>query len=167
MLAFQGQRSAEAERIMDMISKQEWGLIILDEVHVAPAKMFRRAISTTHSRCKLGLTATLVREDELIDDLFFLIGPKLYEANWLDLQKAGYIATVQVWHTLRHKRATARREVQAGLLRVQLVSRPACLRLTWLCFAGSVLVLLCLLGSDRPLICCSICCCSALRCRRH
>ncbi len=51
--------------------------------------------SITHSRCKLGLTATLVREDELIDDLFFLIGPKLYEANWLDLQAAGYIATVQ------------------------------------------------------------------------
>jgi len=54
-----------------------------------------RCISITHSRCKLGLTATLVREDELIDDLFFLIGPKLYEANWLDLQNAGYIATVQ------------------------------------------------------------------------
>ena len=65
------------------------------EVHVAPAKMFRKCISITHSRCKLGLTATLVREDELIDDLFFLIGPKLYEANWLDLQNAGYIATVQ------------------------------------------------------------------------
>lgn len=57
--------------------------------------MFRKCISITHSRCKLGLTATLVREDELIDDLFFLIGPKLYEANWLDLQNAGYIATVQ------------------------------------------------------------------------
>ena len=81
---------------MDFITKQEWGLVILDEVHVAPAKMFRRCVSTTHSRCKLGLTATLVREDELIDDLFFLIGPKLYEANWLDLQNAGYIATVQV-----------------------------------------------------------------------
>jgi hypothetical protein len=54
-----------------------------------------QCISITHSRCKLGLTATLVREDELIDDLFFLIGPKLYEANWLDLQAAGYIATVQ------------------------------------------------------------------------
>lgn len=94
-VAFQGQRSAEAERAMDFITKQEWGLVILDEVHVAPAKMFRRCVSTTHSRCKLGLTATLVREDELIDDLFFLIGPKLYEANWLDLQNAGYIATVQ------------------------------------------------------------------------
>jgi len=100
MVAFTGQRSAEAERAMDVIRKQEWGLIVLDEVHVAPAKMFRKCISITHSRCKLGLTATLVREDALIDDLFFLIGPKLYEANWLDLQAAGYIATVQcceVW----------------------------------------------------------------------
>lgn len=41
-VAFQGQRSAEAERAMDFITKQEWGLVILDEVHVAPAKMFRR-----------------------------------------------------------------------------------------------------------------------------
>ena len=40
-----------------------------------------------HSHCKLGLTATLVREDERIGDLNFLIGPKLYEANWLDLTK--------------------------------------------------------------------------------
>ena len=60
--------------------------------------MFRRCVSVTHSRSKLGLTATLVREDNLVDDLFYLIGPKLYEANWLDLQTAGYIATVQVEH---------------------------------------------------------------------
>ena len=62
--------------------------------------MFRKCVSVTHSRAKLGLTATLVREDNLVDDLFYLIGPKLYEANWLDLQTAGYIATVQcveVW----------------------------------------------------------------------
>ena len=57
--------------------------------------MFRKCVSITHSRSKLGLTATLVREDNLVDDLFYLIGPKLYEANWLDLQTAGYIATVQ------------------------------------------------------------------------
>ena len=76
------------------------GLVILDEVQVAPADMFRRCMSITHSKCKLGLTATLVREDDKINDLFFLIGPKLYEANWLDLQQAGHIATVQcleVW----------------------------------------------------------------------
>ena len=52
------------------------------------------------AHCKLGLTATLVREDERISDLNFLIGPKLYEANWLDLTRAGHIANVQcaeVW----------------------------------------------------------------------
>lgn len=52
------------------------------------------------AHCKLGLTATLVREDGKIDDLHFLIGPKLYEANWIDLQDRGYLARVQcieVW----------------------------------------------------------------------
>ncbi|KAL2517158.1 DNA repair helicase XPB1 [Abeliophyllum distichum] len=72
----------------------------MDEVHVVPAHMFRKVISLTKSHCKLGLTATLVREDERITDLNFLIGPKLYEANWLDLVKGGFIANVQcaeVW----------------------------------------------------------------------
>ena len=55
--------------------------------HVVPAHMFHKVISITKSNCKLGLTATLVREDERITDLNFLIGPKLYEANWLDLGK--------------------------------------------------------------------------------
>ena len=68
MIAFSGQRSVRAQAILDIISKREWGLIILDEVHVAPAKTFRKCVSVTHSRCKLGLTATLVREDDLIDD---------------------------------------------------------------------------------------------------
>lgn len=47
------------------------------------------------AHCKLGLTATLVREDDKIVDLNFLIGPKLYEANWMELQNNGYIAKVQ------------------------------------------------------------------------
>lgn len=79
---------------------REWGLLLMDEVHVVPAQMFRKVISIVHSHTKLGLTATLVREDEKIGDLNFLIGPKLYEANWLDLTRAGHIANVQcaeVW----------------------------------------------------------------------
>lgn len=60
-----------------------------------PAKMFRRVLSAVQAHTKLGLTATLVREDDKICDLNFLIGPKLYEANWLELQKKGYIAKVQ------------------------------------------------------------------------
>ena len=47
------------------------------------------------AHCKLGLTATLVREDDKIQDLNFLIGPKLYEANWMELQNNGFIAKVQ------------------------------------------------------------------------
>jgi DNA excision repair protein ERCC-3 len=85
MISREGRRSQEAERIFDMIKSTEWGLMILDEVQVMPAKMFRTVIKTCKAHCKLGLTATLVREDERIKDLNFLIGPKLYEANWLDL----------------------------------------------------------------------------------
>lgn len=74
--------------------------MLLDEVHTIPAKMFRRVLTLVQAHCKLGLTATLVREDDKIADLNFLIGPKIYEANWLELQKAGYIAKVacsEVW----------------------------------------------------------------------
>ncbi|KAK4435380.1 General transcription and DNA repair factor IIH helicase subunit XPB1 [Sesamum alatum] len=100
MIAFGGKRSEEAEKIIEDIRNREWGLLLMDEVHVVPAHMFRKVISLTKSHCKLGLTATLVREDERITDLNFLIGPKLYEANWLDLVKGGFIANVQcaeVW----------------------------------------------------------------------
>lgn len=65
------------------------------EVHTIPAKMFRRVLTIVQAHCKLGLTATLVREDDKIQDLNFLIGPKLYEANWLELQNNGFIAKVQ------------------------------------------------------------------------
>ena len=67
---------------MEKVSEREWGLVILDEVHVAPADTFLTCMTTrTRSRCKLGLTATLVREDEGIAVLEAQIGPKLFEAN--------------------------------------------------------------------------------------
>ena len=101
MIAYTGKRSEQSQRIMKELRSREWGLLIMDEVHVVPAKMFRKVLYTTASaHCKLGLTATLVREDAGIEDLNFLIGPKLYEANWLDLEKEGFIAKVQcseVW----------------------------------------------------------------------
>jgi DNA excision repair protein ERCC-3 len=59
-----------------------------------------KVVGIIKAHCKLGLTATLVREDDRINDLNFLIGPKLYEANWLDLTRAGHIANVscaEVW----------------------------------------------------------------------
>ncbi|KAF6361413.1 ERCC excision repair 3, TFIIH core complex helicase subunit [Rhinolophus ferrumequinum] len=100
MLGHTTKRSWEAERVMEWLRTQEWGLMILDEVHTIPAKMFRRVLTIVQAHCKLGLTATLVREDDKIVDLNFLIGPKLYEANWMELQNVGYIAKVQcaeVW----------------------------------------------------------------------
>jgi DNA excision repair protein ERCC-3 len=100
MVANTRQRAHDAAKMMDFITSREWGFIILDEVHVVPAAIFRRVVTTIAAHAKLGLTATLVREDDKIDDLNFLIGPKLYEANWMDLAKKGHIANVQcaeVW----------------------------------------------------------------------
>jgi DNA excision repair protein ERCC-3 len=74
MVAYSGRRSEESERIMAEIMSREWGLLVMDEVHVVPAQMFRRVIGIVKAHCKLGLTATLVREDQLITDLNFLIG---------------------------------------------------------------------------------------------
>ncbi|CAG8457673.1 9802_t:CDS:2 [Paraglomus occultum] len=100
MVANTRNRSYEATKMMDFIKGREWGFILLDEVHVVPAAMFRRVVTTIAAHTKLGLTATLVREDDKISDLNFLIGPKLYEANWMDLASKGHIANVQcaeVW----------------------------------------------------------------------
>lgn len=100
MVANTRNRSHDSQKVMDFITSREWGFIILDEVHVVPAAMFRRVVTTIAAHAKLGLTATLVREDEKISDLNFLIGPKLYEANWMELSQKGHIANVQcaeVW----------------------------------------------------------------------
>ena len=93
-------RSYDAQKMMDFMQSREWGLMILDEVHVVPASIFRKVTSSIATHSKLGLTATLLREDDKITDLNFLIGPKLYEANWMELADQGHIAKVQcaeVW----------------------------------------------------------------------
>ncbi|TVY22338.1 General transcription and DNA repair factor IIH helicase subunit [Lachnellula hyalina] len=94
------ERAHESAKMMKFLQSREWGLMLLDEVHVVPAQMFRRVIGNIKSHSKLGLTATLLREDNKIEDLNFLIGPKLYEANWMELSQQGHIAKVQcaeVW----------------------------------------------------------------------
>lgn len=94
------QRSYDAGKMMEFLQNREWGLMILDEVHVVPAAIFRKVTSSIKTHSKLGLTATLLREDDKIRDLNFLIGPKLYEANWMELADQGHIAKVQcaeVW----------------------------------------------------------------------
>ena len=71
-------------------------MLVLDEVQVAPAEVFKKAFLTkTISHCKIGLTATLIREDNKIEDLQFYIGPKLYEESWIELTKQGFLAKVQ------------------------------------------------------------------------
>lgn len=63
---------------------------------MAPAEVFKHAfLNRTRSHCKLGLTATLIREDNKIEDLQFYLGPKLYEESWIELTKLGYLARVR------------------------------------------------------------------------
>lgn len=81
--------------MLSFVNSIEWGLLILDEVHVVPANVFRKVLTTVAAHTKLGLTATLLREDDKIEDLNFLIGPKLFEANWMDLAGRGHIAKVE------------------------------------------------------------------------
>jgi DNA excision repair protein ERCC-3 len=100
MISNARKRSHDAEKVMEFIRSREWGLLIADEVHVVPANIFKKVTYEIASHAKLGLTATLLREDDKIDDLNFLIGPKLYEANWQELSEQGHIAKVQcaeVW----------------------------------------------------------------------
>lgn len=79
---------------LDLFDSHEWGLIIYDEVHILPTPVFGMT-ADLQSRRRLGLTATLVREDNKEKQVFSLIGPKRYEAAWLELESRGFIATAQ------------------------------------------------------------------------
>lgn len=74
-----------------LFDEGNWGLIVYDEVHLLPAPVFR-ATAALQARRRLGLTATLVREDAREDDVFSLIGPKKYDVPWKVLEKQGWIA---------------------------------------------------------------------------
>jgi DNA excision repair protein ERCC-3 len=76
---------------LELLDARDWGLIIYDEVHLLPAPVFRMTAGL-QARRRLGLTATLVREDGREGDVFSLIGPKRYDAPWKDLEVQGYIA---------------------------------------------------------------------------
>ncbi len=76
---------------LEVFDSKDWGLIIYDEVHLLPAPIFRFT-ADIQSRRRLGLTATLVREDGRESDVFSLIGPKRYDAPWKDIESQGYIA---------------------------------------------------------------------------
>jgi DNA excision repair protein ERCC-3 len=74
-----------------LFGERDWGLIVYDEVHLLPAPVFQITASL-QARRRLGLTATLVREDGKEDDVFALIGPKKYDVPWKEMEKQGWIA---------------------------------------------------------------------------
>lgn len=81
---------------MELFQKRDWGLIIYDEVHLLPAPVFR-ATASIQAKRRLGLTATLVREDGREEDVFSLIGPKKIDVPWKVLERDGWIAGAECW----------------------------------------------------------------------
>ncbi|MQA77887.1 MAG: helicase [Streptosporangiales bacterium] len=76
---------------LELFEARDWGLVLYDEVHLLPAPIFRMT-ADLQARRRLGLTATLVREDGREGDVFSLIGPKRYDAPWRDIEAQGWIA---------------------------------------------------------------------------
>jgi DNA excision repair protein ERCC-3 len=83
----------------ELFNRMDWGLVIYDEVHLLPAPVFR-ITAEIQARRRLGLTATLVREDGHEGDVFSLVGPKKYDVPWKDLERQGWIATAEC-HEIR------------------------------------------------------------------
>ena len=81
-------------RHLELFDSRDWGLVIYDEVHLLPAPVFRMT-ADLQSRRRLGLTATLVREDGREGDVFSLIGPKRFDVPWKDIEAQGWIAPAE------------------------------------------------------------------------
>ena len=81
---------------LELLNARDWGLIIYDEVHLLPAPIFKMT-ADLQARRRLGLTATLVREDGRESDVFSLIGPKRFDAPWKDIEAQGYIAPTKCY----------------------------------------------------------------------
>ena len=90
MLTFRKSKDGPFEH-MSLMKARNWGLLIYDEVHVMPAPVFR-ATTELQAKRRLGLTATLIREDGLESDTFSLVGPKCYDVPWKELEQKGFIA---------------------------------------------------------------------------
>lgn len=90
MLTWRRSKTAEFEHF-SLFSRENWGLVVYDEVHLLPAPVFR-VTAELQARRRLGLTATLVREDAREDEVFCLIGPKRYDVPWKVLEGQGFIA---------------------------------------------------------------------------
>jgi len=91
ILTWRADRESEFPHL-ELFQARSWGLIVYDEVHLLPAPVFR-ATADLQARRRLGLTATLVREDGREGDVFALIGPKRFDVPWKDLEQQAWIAT--------------------------------------------------------------------------
>ena len=87
-------RRKGAYQHLSLLDVQNWGLIVYDEVHLLPAPVFKLT-ADLQARRRIGLTATLVREDGREGDVFSLIGPKRYDAAWKDIEAQGFIAPAE------------------------------------------------------------------------
>jgi DNA excision repair protein ERCC-3 len=106
VLTYRPRRTEEFPHF-ELFNKGDWGLIVYDEVHLLPAPVFR-ITAEIQARRRLGLTATLVREDRMETDVFSLIGPKRFDVPWKDLERQGWIATAEC-HEVRLKMPDDRR----------------------------------------------------------
>ena len=82
---------------LQQIVEYLWGLMVLDEAHSVVSPEFQNITKKMRARCKVGLSATFVREDNRIGFLDILVGPKLYQASWSDLIARGYLANIQFY----------------------------------------------------------------------
>ncbi|MEC7983526.1 MAG: helicase-related protein, partial [Myxococcota bacterium] len=115
---------------LHLFEEENWGLVIYDEVHLLPAPVFG-ATASLQGRRRLGLTATLIREDGREGDVFSLVGPKRYELPWQGLQKRGFIAKTSCYevrvpfsskHFEEYKKASSQKKFRLAC------SNPAKLR---------------------------------------
>ncbi len=116
---------------LNLFMQHNWGLIVYDEVHLLPAPVFR-VTAEIQSRRRLGLTATLIREDGREDDVFSLIGPKKFDSPWKELEGQGWIASavctevrVPMARELRFEYAGAERREQYRLAATNPTKLPA------------------------------------------
>ena len=114
-------RESEGFPHLELFGAKDWGLVIYDEVHLLPAEVFR-VTADLQAKRRLGLTATLVREDGRAEDVFTLIGPKKYDVPWKELEEQSWIATahchemrVELGESLRLDYAVAGRHEQYRL----------------------------------------------------
>ena len=106
--------AATTGRVRDGLRERHWDLVIYDEVQSLPADVFRLAAAFQSSR-RLGLTATLVREDGREDEISALVGPALYDVSWLELERQGWIAPARCVEVRIPEAPTARERLRYRL----------------------------------------------------